>query len=229
MKKILAFNIETAADEDKRALVPEPELKFGNIKDPAKIQKKKDDARAKQLAKLALDPFFGRIISVGFAHIKDGDVKCGVFTLGGKFNDEKSLIEHAWSILDRADQIVTFNGYGFDMPYMRTRSQLCGLPGVSKFNVRSKYATEHVTDTVHTDLMLAMQNICGNQNPTGVKRGLAFYAQQFLGKSFPYDEVDQSTFCDIVNENPTIVTEINDWNCRSTIELFRVASKICGE
>ena len=61
-----AFDIETMPDSSKTGSLPEPEVKLGNLKDPAKIAEKVAEARAEQVAKMALNPLYGRICGAVF-------------------------------------------------------------------------------------------------------------------------------------------------------------------
>jgi hypothetical protein len=56
-----AFDIETMPNSSKLDSLPEPEIKTGNLKDPAKIEEKRAEARAEQIGKMALNPLYGRI------------------------------------------------------------------------------------------------------------------------------------------------------------------------
>ncbi|MDD3176001.1 MAG: hypothetical protein PHU51_05990, partial [Candidatus Nanoarchaeia archaeon] len=57
----LSFDIETIANSSMIERMPEPEVKTGNLKDPAKIAEKIAEAKAEQQSRMALSPLYGRV------------------------------------------------------------------------------------------------------------------------------------------------------------------------
>ena len=52
----ITFDIETIPNTSMLDRMPKPEVKAGNVKDPAKIAEKTAAARAEQIEKMALSP-----------------------------------------------------------------------------------------------------------------------------------------------------------------------------
>ena len=76
--KRLFFDIETLANPENCALMPEPVVDApANYKDPEKITayvaEKTAAAKAAALEKAALDPDYGKILSIGYAFSDDPD------------------------------------------------------------------------------------------------------------------------------------------------------------
>ena len=59
----IGFDIETVKDVDMIDKLPKPKVKYGNTKDPAKRKIMDEKAKGKQVADMALNPFYGRICS----------------------------------------------------------------------------------------------------------------------------------------------------------------------
>lgn len=124
------FDIETMPDSSKISLLPEPEVKFGNLKDETKIAEKKAEARAEQIAKMALNPLYGRIICAVFsAPGVNGELESYRLTAGDDDEEEAALIAGCFGVL-RQDgaRLVTWNGMCFDVPFLFKRAAILGVP-----------------------------------------------------------------------------------------------------
>lgn len=87
---------------------------------------------------LPLSPFLGEIVTIGLIDQND---KGGVYFQAphGKVEDfeesevkyrvgsEKDILEHFWDIARHYTTFVTFNGRGFDVPYLMIRSAVHGI------------------------------------------------------------------------------------------------------
>ena len=62
----IAFDIETIRNGSLIDRLPEPEVRTGNLKDPAKIAEKLAEAKAEQVEKMALSPLYGRVCAFEF-------------------------------------------------------------------------------------------------------------------------------------------------------------------
>lgn len=100
-----AVDIETMPDLSMIDLLPEVKPSKA-LKDPLKIEADIRDKKAKQIADMALNPMFAKIICIGM--YKPGEE----YALMG---DEKEMIDTFWRIIGKSERIVTFNGIGFDM------------------------------------------------------------------------------------------------------------------
>jgi hypothetical protein len=96
----------------------------------AKTEEEKEEIKNK----LGLSPLTGEIVAIGmfnpdtqkgkmFFQNNGGEQvefeERGIFYQSGT---EKQLLEHFWSTVSRYDQIITFNGRAFDVPFLMLRS-----------------------------------------------------------------------------------------------------------
>ncbi|MFQ5887387.1 MAG: ribonuclease H-like domain-containing protein [Candidatus Hydrothermarchaeales archaeon] len=98
---------------------------------------------------VSLHPAFSKIIMIGMK--EDGGEP---FCLYG--DDEKELLEDFWSYLYRKkpEKIVTFNGYGFDVPFIYVRSLINGIKRQPCYEInQNKWSMERSN---HYDCMLAL-------------------------------------------------------------------------
>ncbi len=215
--KVIAFNIETMANPKMVHLLPEPDVKLGNIKNPALIKDKKDQAKARLHGKMALDPYFGEIICITLAMVVDNVVR-KVTRLVGVDGTESELLRIVWEKLSSPSvrSIITFNGAGFDIPFMQRRSLLLGVP-FPTFET-SKYRVGNI-DSHHIDMMRVLEM---DQNPMAVSHGLKFYVRQIFDTDFPFEELDQSQLGELIKteKGNQIVAALCEWNTEYTLRLF---------
>jgi DNA polymerase elongation subunit (family B) len=158
----LFFDIETLANPENLALMPEPKAP-GNLKDPAKIEAAIEEKRQELIENAALDPDYGKVLSIGYATSVDGPVV--VHMVGEVYfakqyyppealeevvvedtYTEKDLITGFWQVFaDCRGACVGYNILGFDLPYLMARSMYLGvhvplIPNLAKFR------TDPVTD-----------------------------------------------------------------------------------
>jgi len=160
----LYFDIETQANPENLALMPEPKAP-GNLKDPVKIAAAIAEKKADLIESAALDPDYGKVLSIGMSKgpgmavvvTAVGDIVPGKPTMSPSGDDviewgedytitEEDIIETFWTnFADCRGNCVGFNILGFDLPYLMRRSMALGiripfLPALAKFR------TEPVTD-----------------------------------------------------------------------------------
>lgn len=216
---VTAFDIETARDPTQGT--PEVKPAMGNIVDPAKRQKKMDDAQAAAESKMALDPYFGRVIGYSWAQTnptakelgepdKDPPPDATYESHGVNFIDpdvlavyteatpkthnqhELILLQELFglikNVIDAGYIIASFNGQGFDLPFIATRAMILGVGHSNLFSERQ----DGITGT-HLDLLMALTaNEPGSgrgfnfQSNTGTRRNLDFYSRRLLGKQSPH-------------------------------------------
>lgn len=100
------------------------EVKVGNLKDPDKIAAKLAEAEANHrrdfFERAALDPLTGRVVAIGLLHLAGGR-----FEVIGH-DDEAATLREFWSAcrgeMSRVHQMVGFNVYQFDLPFLFRRS-----------------------------------------------------------------------------------------------------------
>lgn len=143
----LVFDIETAANPENLSLMPEPKAP-GNLKDPAKIAAAIEEKKAEAIASAALDPDYGKVLSIGMA--TEGGITVMV---------NKTIYPNAPGAVEESAMLGTFwqelawtNGYcigynilGFDLPYLMRRSMALGVKPTLFPNL-AKFRTDPVTD-----------------------------------------------------------------------------------
>ena len=125
----LALDIETMADAARVANMPEPEVKLGNLVDPAKIKAKKDEAKAKQIEDAAKYPVCGRIICCGLYSDPPSSRydECPIIPEPTDANEIK-LLQYIFGIIaDPEVRLITYNGNHFDLPYIYRRAMILGV------------------------------------------------------------------------------------------------------
>jgi len=113
---------------------------------------------------LGFSPLTGEIVAIG---ILDPDTDQGAvyFQAPGEKNEEfsegnikfkqlteKKMLEQFWKIAEQCQQFITFNGRGFDVPFLMVRSAIHGIRP-SKDLMRGRYLYQHNPDAVHIDLL----------------------------------------------------------------------------
>ena len=175
------LDIETIPNPVKAARLPEPEIKLGNIKNPAKIAERQDAARAKQLKDMALDAATGRVLAVGM-HNDEGE-HCEV-TAADSDEAEREVLDWTMKVLDKGEvRIITWNGKDFDLPFIFKRAAILGINAP---NPLSDYVKRYDRG-IHIDLMKEW-----DMYQAGVHTSLDFFANMVLGTS--KEEIDFDEF-----------------------------------
>jgi DNA polymerase elongation subunit (family B) len=151
---VIAFDIETIPDVRKVDALPEPEAP-GNYKDPEKIAHYVYAEKMKQVEKMALSPWTGRICSI--ATWSDYQSDRNYYTMMAVDDKEETvIIEEALELFvihqGYHPKVLTWNGWEFDLPFLFIRAMLlgvklpAGLPPLKAF--QKKYDS-----TLHIDVM----------------------------------------------------------------------------
>ena len=120
----IAFDIETIPNTGMIDRLPAVEVKAGNLKDPAKIAEKEAAARAEQVDKMALSPLYGRVCA--WVGIEDEETVYMDCITEETDAEETRVVESAFAALMNA-RVVTYNGNGFDLPFLYRRAVLLGV------------------------------------------------------------------------------------------------------
>lgn len=127
----VAIDIETIPTAAALAL-PYPEADRpapGNYKRPEAIAEWREADRAEwetaRIKTYSLNPRFGRVVAIG---LHDGAAGYGGSCLeAAEEGDERTLLLGCWKTIARYDLLLTWNGLGFDLPFLVTRSILLGI------------------------------------------------------------------------------------------------------
>jgi len=147
---IAAFDIETIPNHDVIHLLPEPKVD-SRLKDPAKIAAAESEAQQKQIDSMVLDPLTGRILC--YSLVSGNHTKADTITEPTDAQ-EIELLQELFAILGKDDcRLVTWNGIGFDLPFVYKRSVVLGIdPATFGAPPLTAWTARYKTDR-HYDLM----------------------------------------------------------------------------
>ncbi len=188
MRKIIfdietvSFPFETLSESQQEYLLRSSEKE----KDEMLREEKKDEA----IRFLSLYPFTAKVISIGIydvskekSYVYYESASEEEFHADGKDAQYKGLSEPEmlkafWRIVDAADQVITFNGRAFDIPFLMIRS------AVNKIKPSKNLLSNRYDTSLHVDL-LEQFSFYG-----GIKKfNLDFYCYAFGVKSPKSKEV----------------------------------------
>jgi predicted PolB exonuclease-like 3'-5' exonuclease len=151
---IIALDIETIPNVDAIPFLPEPKISK-TLKDPAKIAAAQAEAKADQIADMALSPLTGRVCCFAIVGVEAGVPKEMTETILSAHDDEElPLIQGIMRVLGAEEtRIVTWNGIGFDLPFIYKRAMILGVDPAN-FGAPPLHAwTKRYDTTRHYDLM----------------------------------------------------------------------------
>lgn len=209
--KTIVFDLETISDPSIIPHLPPIEADT-RLKDPVKIQANIKMKSEKRIAELALRPTSAMICCFGYC-FDDGDPKALMLTKADRETERKLLLQ-AWEILSHADQFVTFNGLGFDLPVLLMRSMMNKVRPAVKID-RRRYSVEN-----HCDIRMVL----GNWD-SFAKGNLDFYSRVLLGKAGK-DDIDGSMVGEMFEME--LFDEISEYcqdDVKVTWELYQLLTK----
>lgn len=111
----LVFDIETI-----------PQTRLSEVQEKKKAEKveKSDHWKDNPIKEMSLDPWFGRIITIGLFYPERNVYKS--FTL----ENERMLLQQFWEEIYNFDgTFVSYNGLAFDVPFIKIRSMVNNIVG----------------------------------------------------------------------------------------------------
>lgn len=224
----LVFDLETVGEdlddlpERSRDRLVQKQLEAGLEPDKARIE------AAKQLN---FSPFTSFIVAIG---IYDTAKEQGAVyyqhpqstkeTTDAPFRfvpmTEKEMLVKFWEIAQRYDQFVTFNGRGFDLPFLYIRSALHGQRPTKDLN-RGRYLYQQSVDAKHYDLQDQLSFYGASR---GVSLDLACRA--FKIDSPKLDDLDGSQISKAFSEGRYLeIARYNSRDLLATAKLFAIWQK----
>jgi DNA polymerase elongation subunit (family B) len=205
---VFSLDIETVPNEAMVGLLPEPEVKIGNIKDPRKIEEKRLEAKEKQIKTMALYPETGIICSYATYGV---GVKFG--RVIEYYSEETSLIKEILELVDNSI-VVTYNGINFDFPYIFKRAMINNID-MSDYNFVLKKFTQRYSITPHFDVM----QVWSNWNREDC-RSLDYLAGLLLGEQ--KTERDYSEYINLIKSGEqNKIAEDNMCDAELTYRIFK--------
>jgi len=133
--------------------------------------------------------------------------------------DEMELLTAFWDVARHYDEIVTFNGRGFDVPFLYLRSAVLNVPITKKNWLGYRFATEP-----HCDLaeQFTFYNVSGREGAAR-KFNLDFYCKAFGIDSPKAHGVTGMDVTTLMTEGKfRDIAEYCLRDVRATVELYRV-------
>lgn len=209
-----AIDIETVPNKALVDFLPEPEYKYGNTKDPEKRAVIEENAKIRQVERMALSPYFGKICSVAWC---DRDLS-GNYIVVDKVDDanEINIIKECFSLMTPKQYndptIVTFNGYRFDVPYIFVRAMLLKIE-IPRALLTLKEYNKRYQHVPHCDV--AMEACAWNTNEY-VSLNTICACHGLEGKK----SIDVTTFLDMVEEGKQ--GEIGTYNLQDVEQTMKI-------
>jgi 3'-5' exonuclease len=199
----LFFDIETRANPEALLLLQEPKAP-GNLKDPEKIRIAIEEKKKDLIDMAALDPDYGRIVSIGYTTDIDQPI---ITLLEGSDLVEEDLIYTFWNVLAECTGFcVGYNIIGFDLPFLLRRSMALEINIPFLPNIL-RYRTEPVTD-----LMMILYG-WGSEKYKSLKQVVKLY-----GIKNDYPDMEGSQVKDMTPEELKVYQE-ND--VKLIVELYK--------
>jgi DNA polymerase elongation subunit (family B) len=227
----LVFDIETSALPREQFDDAQWEYLFretGKIADPVA----QETRRTEIAQQLNLWPFTSQAVCVAMLNAdtargqvlfladdpEEGDTEAGPVEFVA-CADETELLTAFWDVARHYDEIITFNGRGFDVPFLYLRSALLGVPISKKNWLGYRFATEP-----HCDLaeQLTFYGVSGREGAAR-RFNLDFYCKAFGIDSPKSHGVTGMDVTQLMAEGRH--REIAEYclrDVRATVELYRI-------
>lgn len=231
----IAIDIETESNPESPVEFDESTVAVGNLKDPEKIQAKIAESRQKAQSRAALTPWFGQTLAIGIAYRgEENSLNTHVWCRNAGdtnrreaeramlkwFTDEIEAFHRQQLALGNVAGIATFNGAGFDIPFLTIRSLLCGVKPIGLET--NPYQCNSIRNH-HLDLMQLFKRAEVN----GEHHNLKHYAKHLLNKECDYldDNIDKSRMGEVPTE---LIVKLCTWDVSTTLELAEYAQEHLG-
>ena len=133
--------------------------------------------------------------------------------------DETELLTQFWDVAKKYDSVVTFNGRGFDVPFIYLRSALLNVPITKKNWLGYRYAVEPHCDLAEQFTFYSV----GGQGGAARRFNLDFYCKAFGIESPKSAGVTGSDVTTMMAEKK--FREIAEYclrDVRATVELYKI-------
>ena len=152
-----------------------------------------EEEKEEAIKRLNLYPLTGEVVTIGLLNPKtmkgqilfqdkgEGIAKFEEDGFSFETGTEKEILEKFWEVVKSYDQIITFNGRSFDIPYLMMRST------VNRVRVSRNFLGYRFNPKVHCDLMEQLTFYGAIR-----KYNLDFYAKSFGVKSSKDEGIDGS-------------------------------------
>ncbi len=165
MANTLVFDIETVGHDFESFDETTQEALTKWIKQEHEDEERYEAALTNLKDGLGFSPLTGQIVAIGIYDVErekgavyfqssPGQEDEGFEEESCKFEvmSEKEMLEKFWSVAEKYDTFVTFNGRGFDVPFLMTRSMIHGVRP-SKNLLANRYLSSQPYNAKHVDLL----------------------------------------------------------------------------
>ncbi|MCO6465005.1 MAG: ribonuclease H-like domain-containing protein [Bradyrhizobiaceae bacterium] len=201
-----------------------------------------EEEQQRKIAELALSPLTGRIVTIGMrmmthhatgwshkdvAYMLDPDMADDAGVVEGKLpsgatsyaSSERTMLENFWKLLaaNTGIQLISFNGRGFDAPWLMLRSAVLGIRPTRNLMDGTKFSYAN-----HVDLLDKLTFY--NRSSSGATRSFNFdfFAKAFGITSPKAEGVDGSKVSDLFAAgNYADIAEYCLRDVRATWELYQ--------
>ncbi len=171
----------------------------------------------------ALQPATGQIVSIALLNplrnagevIFDGDFQIGSpdeNSIAWTTGSEKQMLERFWRIVE-GRQVITFNGYSFDCPYLVARSLYCGVKPTQR--ISPKWYERRCNLDVREELTAFSRSVKAYSLP---------FTCQLFGVKSPKGKMDGSMVGDYYRQGR--IREIAEYNLEDVRALAALWQKI---
>ena len=155
MRKLI-FDIETAGYEFESLSLSQQEyiLRYAEQEKDEELKREKID---KSKRYLSLYPFTAKVVAIGMLNVEsEGSLvlfegkdswKAEDKKVEYKGVEEREMLELFWNYVSKVDQVITFNGRNFDIPFLMLRSAMLRVKPSANL-IQSRYSLTH-----HIDLL----------------------------------------------------------------------------
>lgn len=222
-ESVIAFDIETIPNEAMIPILPEPEVKLGNLKGTSKIEEKRKEAKQKQIEKLGINPETGMVCSFAVYGVDENNKEisfCHAID-NVSYSEEIRILNILFDVLNKGiteeiQLVVTHNGIDFDFPYIYKRAMINSIE-LPEFMPSLTYWTRKYNYEKHIDLLQVWRNWSSHsQGPANL---------DYLGKILLGDgktKRDYSEYLDLVKNGESEKIAIDNLcDVKITYELYR--------
>jgi uncharacterized protein YprB with RNaseH-like and TPR domain len=160
----LVFDIETVGENFDQLDQTTQEVLTRWIKKETKDEKEYELALSDLKNGLGFSPLTGKIVAIGVydiekekgaVYFQSPDIETADFeenNIKYRILDEKGMLAQFWNLADKYEQFVSFNGRGFDVPFLMIRSAINEIRP-SKNLIANRYLSSQPKNSQHIDLM----------------------------------------------------------------------------
>jgi predicted PolB exonuclease-like 3'-5' exonuclease len=162
-----------------------------------------------------------RIVTIAVAALAPASGSVRIKTVGGRGMDERSHLEGFFQVLENAKtapRLISWNGNGFDLPVIRYRAMLHGVPAPALYRTDGEWKWSNYQNRYHDMHIDLMDTLSGFGASHWVGLGTIAETLGLPGKSF----LDGEVWEQIVAGNEELVNEYCKLDVVTTLLVYLV-------